>query len=230
MLVVCRFVQGFVAGPIIPLSQSLILQVGTAESRSRDLAIWSTIVIVAPVLGPIMGGYISYWYSWPWIFYINIPLGIFAATTVWLMMREKETPTEKTPTDIPGMLLLLLGVGSLQIFLDKGQQWDWFNSLAIRYLTVGAVLGFAYLIIRELWTKNPFLNLRLFRLPTFAISILCLMISYSIYFGTIVIVPLWLQESMGYDAIKAGLAVSALGIGPIFLSAQRRCSFGRSGI
>ncbi|HSX25696.1 MAG TPA: DHA2 family efflux MFS transporter permease subunit [Chlamydiales bacterium] len=217
MLVISRFIQGLVAGPIIPLSQSLIIEAGTPENRARDLAIWTTIIIVAPVLGPIMGGYISYWYGWPWIFYINIPIGIFCVFATWLIMRDRESETDQSHSDIPGIILLVIGVACLQILLDKGQQWDWWNSIRIRFLIIGAILGFTYLIIQELWSKTPFLNLRLFRIPSFALSIICLMVSYAIYFGTIVIVPLWLQEYMGYDAVNAGIAVSALGIGSLLL-------------
>lgn len=219
MLIVNRFIQGLVAGPVIPLSQSLIIKNGAPENRTRDMAFWALIVITAPVLGPLMGGYISYWYTWPWIFYINIPIGIFCCIGIWHIKKDQESPTENVPSDIPGILLLTIFVSCLQIFLDKGQQWDWFNSNTIRILFVGYIVAFVYLLIQELGSDAPFLKLRLFKIPSFTLSIICLAISYAIYFGTIVIVPLWLQEYMGYDAIWAGIAVSALGIGPILLSA-----------
>ncbi len=218
MLVISRFIQGLVAGPIIPLSQSLLIKTGDPEKKTRDLNIWSTIVIVAPVAGPILGGYLSYWYAWPWIFYINIPVGIFCAIAVRSLLWDRSSPVEKAPGDIPGIFLLVMFVSCFQIFLDKGQEWDWFNSLKIRWLMVGFIVAFIYLLIRELFTKHPFLKLSLFRIPSFTLSIICVMISYAIYFGTIVIVPFWLQQFMGYDAITAGLAVSTLGIAPVFLS------------
>jgi DHA2 family multidrug resistance protein len=218
MLVVSRFVQGLVGGPIVPLSQSLLIKNGTARTRSRDLAFWSMIIITAPVLGPISGGYISDWYHWPWIFYINIPVGLFAALIIYLILKKRDSEIEKIPGDIPGILLLAIGVGCLQIFLDKGQQWDWIRSPRICALIIGTIVAFTYLFIRELWEDRPLLNLRLFRIPSFFISIMCLIVSYAIYFGTIVLVPLWLQESMGYNAEWAGIAVSALGIGAVFLS------------
>lgn len=218
MIVICRFIQGFVSGPIIPLSQSLLIKYGTPQSRAKDLAIWAMITITAPVFGPILGGYISDWYSWPWIFYINIPVGIFCMASIWFILRKDETETEKIPIDLLGIILLCIGVACLQIFLDKGQQWDWWNSLRIRTLSIAAVISFIYLVIREKSYKNPFMNLALFKIPSYSLSLTCLIVSYGIYFGTIVIVPLWLQENMGYNAENAGIAVSALGIAPVLFS------------
>ncbi len=216
-LVLSRFIQGLVAGPVIPLSQSLIVTFATPQSRSRDIAIWTTIIIVAPVVGPILGGYISDWYFWTWIFYINIPIGILCALVLWLVMRKHEMGREKTPIDVAGVVLLSIGVACLQILLDKGQQWDWWNSYLIRALTIGSIVSFTFLAIREVWHKNPFLNVRLLSIPSYSVSIVCLIVSYAIYFGTIVIVPLWLQEYMNYHVEWAGVAVSAFGVPPIFL-------------
>jgi len=215
MLVISRFIQGLVAGPVIPLSQSLIVAFAAPHTRSRDIAIWSTIIIVAPVVGPILGGYISDWYFWTWIFYINIPIGLLCALVLWLIMRKHELGREKTPIDIPGLVLLTLGVTCLQILLDKGQEWDWWNSYRIRALAIGSFISFTFLAIQETWHKNPFLNVRLLSNASYAVSIICLMVSYGVYFGTIVIVPLWLQEYMNYHVEWAGIAVSALGIAPI---------------
>lgn len=218
MLVISRFIQGLVSGPIIPLGQSLIIKHGTLETRTRDLSIWSTIVITAPVLGPILGGYISYWYVWSWIFYINIPVGIFCVITLYAILWKRPQTTEKAPNDITGMILLAIGVSCLQILLDKGQQWDWQNSERIWMLSIGSIIAFTLLIIWELGHDYPFLNLRLFSIPSFSLSIICLAVSYGTYFGTIVLIPLWLQEYMGYTAEWAGFAVAPLGIGPILFS------------
>jgi DHA2 family multidrug resistance protein len=217
ILTISRFIQGLVAGPVIPLSQSLILTQGSQKSQSRDLSIWSTIVIAAPVLGPILGGYISDWYVWSWIFYINIPVGIFCAAVIWPILKGNETPTSSVPGDLPAIIWLVIGVSCLQVFLDKGQQWDWFNSGMIWFLICGTIIGFTYLIIREIGHRTPLIDLTLFRSPSFTLSIICLLVSYAIYFGTIVLVPLWLQEYMGYTAEWAGFAVCTLGIGPVFL-------------
>ena len=218
MLVVSRCIQGFVAGPIIPLSQSLLISTGTPTSRTRDLAIWTTIVVTAPVVGPVLGGYLSDWYSWTWIFYINIPVGVFCAVVIWSLMRRFETPIKKVASDVSGMIFLALGVLCLQVLLDKGQQWDWLNSSAIWILGIGTVVSFTLLIIRELWHETPLLDLRLFALPSFSVSIICLAVSYAIYFGTVVLIPLWLQQYMGYNAVWAGIAVCSIGIGPVLFS------------
>jgi DHA2 family multidrug resistance protein len=218
MIVVSRFLQGLVAGPLVPLSLSTLIKYGTEKTRTRDISIWSTIVIAAPVVGPVMGGWLSDWYSWPWIFYINIPIGIPCALVLWLLLRDKETPIVKVPSDIPGIILLALFVSSLQVILDKGQQWDWWRSELIWILAIITILSFTYLLIRERWTEHPLLDLSLFKIPTFLISVICLVFSYAVYFGSVVVVPLWLQEYMGYNAEWAGMAVCTLGIAPVLFT------------
>jgi len=218
MLVISRFVQGFVAGPMVPLSQSMIVSNAKPECRTRDLALWSTVVIVAPVLGPVLGGYISEWYSWPWIFYINIPIGLGSTLAIWLLSKHKQSAIQKAPFDIVGFFLLAAGVTCLQILLDKGQQWDWMNSNTIRVLLIVSIISFTLLIIYELLHETPFLELKLFKIPSYTLSIICLMVSYGVYFGSVVIVPLWLQEYMDYDATWAGIAVCSLGIAPAIFS------------
>lgn len=218
ILVINRFLQGLVAGPIVPLSQSLIVKYGTEESRARDLSLWSNIIVAAPVFGPILGGYLSDWYSWVWIFYINIPIGILSAATIWLILKDKESKTASIPIDVWGVFLLCIAVSCLQIFLDKGQQWDWWRSERIWALVIGTIVGFTFLFLRGLGAKNSLMPLRLFKIPSYTLSVIALIISYGMYFGTVVLVPLWLQQYMGYNAEWAGAAVCFLGIAPIFFS------------
>ena len=215
MFVINRFLQGVVSGPIMPLSNTLILKLGAPEEKHRNLAIWAAIVILAPVFGPIMGGYISEWHSWPWIFYINIPVGIFSAITIWVLKKEKETPKEKIATDWIGIALMTITVTCFQIFLDKGEQWDWFNSNLIIILITTTVVGTTYFIFWELSSPSPLLNLRLFKKRSFSLSILGITLGYAIYFGTVVTLPIWLQQYMGYTAEWAGLAVCFLGLPPL---------------
>jgi DHA2 family multidrug resistance protein len=218
MLVGSRFIQGLVAGPIVPLSQSLLHKYGSVETHARDLSIWATIVITAPVLGPVLGGYISDWYHWPWIFYINIPVGIFCIAAIGSIMKSRESKTERLSPDYTGLILLSIGVSCLQILLDKGQQWDWLYSKSIWILLIGTILGFTYFILWERIAKSPFIDLNLLKIPSFTLSLICLIFSYAMYFGSVVVVPLWLQEYMNYNATWAGIAVCSLGIAPLLLS------------
>jgi len=218
ILVSARFIQGLVAGPMLPLSQAILIKEAKPEHRARDLSVWSMTVITGPVLGPLLGGYISYWYNWSWIFYINIPIGIACFIVLWWLLRNRETEIETVKSDIPGILLVSIALTCLQIFLDKGQQWDWWNSSAIRASFITCIVTTVFFIIRELGTPYPFFQIRLLKIFSFSFAILLLFVTYGIYFGSIVIVPLWLQQFMGYDAIKAGIAVAPLGIGPLLLA------------
>ncbi|HSX37392.1 MAG TPA: DHA2 family efflux MFS transporter permease subunit [Chlamydiales bacterium] len=213
-----RFIQGLVAGPMLPLSQALLIKEAKPEHRARDLSIWSMTVITGPVLGPLFGGYIAYWYHWSWIFYINIPIGIGCFIVLWWLLRDRETEIETIKSDIFGIFLIVIAVTCFQIFLDKGQQWDWWNSSSIRAAFLTCIVMTVFFIIRELETPYPFFQIRLLKIFSFSFAILLLFVTYGIYFGSIVIIPLWLQEFMGYDAIKAGIAVAPLGIGPILLT------------
>ncbi len=218
MLVISRFFQGFVAGPLIPLSQTLIITTHPPEKKNAALALWSAIIITAPIFGPILGGWISYDYTWPWIFYINIPVGLISAFVIWTIMSKRETPIEKEPIDWVGLIFLILFVTCLQLLLDLGEQYNWFHSNGMRTLAVGSSLGFIFLIVWSLNTKKPLIELSLMKIMTFSLSILFIAISYGIYFGTVVLIPLWLQEYMGYTSIWAGLAVCPIGIAPLCFS------------
>lgn len=216
MLVISRFIQGFVAGPLIPLSQSLMLMSFPKEKKNLALAIWNMVAVVGPIAGPILGGYITYDYSWPWIFFINIPIGLFCTLAIRTVYKERETPTEVIRVDKVGILLLAFAVSALQILLDQGEQLDWWRSNLIWVLTIVSVISFTFLFIWEMTTKNPIMDLRMFKNRNFALGTAMTALSYMLLFGAIVISPLWLQEMMGYTAYLAGLAVSTMGIVPFF--------------
>ncbi|QVL56795.1 MAG: DHA2 family efflux MFS transporter permease subunit [Simkaniaceae bacterium] len=216
MLVVMRFIQGFVAGPLIPLSQSLMIMSFPKEKKNLALAIWNMVAVVGPIAGPILGGWITYNYSWPWIFFINIPIGIFCTLAIRSIYKERETTIEKIQIDKVGIILLAFAVSALQIILDQGQQLDWWRSNIIWILTVVSVVCFTFLFIWELNHKNPVIDFRMFKNRNFALGTAITALSYMLLFGTIVISPLWLQEMMGYTAYLAGLAVSTMGIIPFF--------------
>lgn len=217
-LVFFRIVQGAVAGSLIPLSQSLLLTYFPEERKGLALGFWSMVVVVAPVLGPVLGGWITDNYGWPWIFYINIPLGFLSAFLTWDILKGRDNEKERTPIDIVGLLFLIIGVGAFQVFLDKGQELDWFNSEVIISLAISAVV---FLTLFTAWSVNtdyPVVNFSFFRNRNFLISTLLSAIVYLVFFGTTVLIPLWLQTQQGYTAFKAGLAVMPIGILPIFIS------------
>lgn len=216
MLVVSRFAQGLVAGPLIPLSQSLLLQNYPKKQRNLALTLWSIIVVVAPVVGPILGGWITYDYSWPWIFYINVPIGFISAFLTLRLLKDRETEKVKSPVDWTGLILLAAGIGALQVLLDQGQQMDWFRNNFIRCLGVISVVSLIILVIWELTHKYPLIDLRLLKNRNYAIGTFVTAISYMVLFGAIVITPLWLQDYMGYTATWAGLAIAPMGIIPFF--------------
>ena len=216
MLVVMRFIQGVVAGPLIPLSQSLLLMSFPKEKKNLGLAIWNMVAVVGPIAGPILGGWITFDYSWPWIFYINVPVGILCVIVIWNIYKKRETEVKKCPVDWIGIGFLALGVSALQIMLDKGQQYDWWNSYTIRTLAIIAVVALLFLVIWVLHDKNPVIDLRLFKNRNFALGTGLTAIAYMTLFGSIVITPLWLQTTMGYTALLAGLATSTIGIAPFF--------------
>src|SRR5438876_3905052 len=147
LLIVFRVIQGAVAGPMIPLSQSLLLSSYPKKSAGTALAMWAMTTLVAPVVGPLLGGWITDNISWPWIFYINVPVGIASAVVVWLIYKDRETATCKLPIDGVGLGLLVVWVGAMQIVLDKGKDLDWFSSGQIVTLAIVAVICFAIFIV-----------------------------------------------------------------------------------
>ncbi|NHB97316.1 multidrug efflux MFS transporter permease subunit EmrB [Photorhabdus stackebrandtii] len=218
MLIFFRVIQGLVAGPLIPLSQSLLLNNYPPAKANMALALWSLTIIVAPIFGPILGGYISDNYHWGWIFFINVPVGIAIILIAMQTLKGRETQTEIKPIDTIGLMLLVIGVGCLQIMLDQGKELDWFNSTEIIILTVIAVIALICLTIWELTDDNPIIDLSLFKERNFTIGCLCLSLAYLLYFGTIVLLPQLLQEVFSYTATWAGLALAPVGLLPLIIS------------
>jgi DHA2 family multidrug resistance protein len=218
MLIVFRVIQGAVAGPMIPLSQSLLLSSYPKEKTGLALTIWSMTTLVAPVAGPLLGGWITDNISWPWIFYINIPIGLLAAGITWALYRHRETPTRKVPIDYVGLGLLIVWVGALQILLDKGNELDWFNSTQIVVLAVVSLVAFCFFLVWELTDKHPVVDLSLFRRRNFWSGTLALSVGYGVFFGNVVLLPLWLQQDMGYTATIAGMVLAPVGLLAILFS------------
>ncbi|MBI3563297.1 MAG: DHA2 family efflux MFS transporter permease subunit [Gammaproteobacteria bacterium] len=212
MLIFFRILQGAVAGPMIPLSQSLLLANYPNEKKGMALALWSMTVIVAPIFGPILGGWITDNISWPWVFYINIPVGFFSAFLTWQLLKDRESTITRSPIDGVGLVLLIVGVGCLQILLDKGNELGWFSSSFIVGLAVIATVTLSFFIAWELTAEHPVVDLQLFRKRNFAVGAITLSLAYLTFFGNVVVLPLWLQTQMDYTATWAGLAAAPIGL------------------
>jgi len=211
-LIAFRVLQGAVSGPMIPGSQALLINVFGPAKRNAALAIWSLTTLVAPIAGPLLGGYISDNYVWPWIFLINVPVGVFCALLCWNNLKSQETPTRKLPIDRVGLMLLFLWVGALQIMLDKGKDLDWFHSAFIVILLGITVIAFAAWLIWEITEKHPIVDLSLFKSRSFSLGTVALCLGYAVFFGNIVLMPLWLQSFVGYTATWAGLVSAPSGV------------------
>jgi len=166
----------------------------------------------------LLGGWITDNISWPWIFYINVPVGLGAALVAWRIYAKRETERVKTPIDSVGLGLLVLWVGALQVMLDKGKELGWFESSEIIGLGVVALVGFAVFVAWELTEEHPVVDLRLFARRNFWVGTLSLSLAYGLFFGNIVLLPMWLQQFMGYTATYAGFAMAPVGLLAILLS------------
>src|SRR5437870_3354813 len=218
LLIVFRVIQGAVAGPMIPLSQSLLLSSYPKKSAGTALAMWAITTLVAPVVGPLLGGWITDNISWPWIFYINIPVGLAAAAVTWMLYQKRETATAKLPIDGIGLGLLVVWVGALQIMLDKGKDLDWFHSGQIITLAIVAVVGLTLFVVWELTDRHPVVDLKLFARRNFWTSTVAMSLAYGTFFGNVVLLPLWLQQYMGYTATLAGMVLAPVGVLAILLT------------
>lgn len=218
LLIAARALQGFVAGPMIPLSQSLLLSSYPRVLAGTAMAMWGMTTLVAPVMGPLLGGWITDNIAWSWIFYINIPVGIVAAAAAWAIYRKRETVVRKLPIDGVGLALLVLWIGALQMMLDLGKEHDWFQSPLIVGLGVVAVVGFAFFLIWELTDAHPVVELRLFARRNFWAGTITTSVAYGLFFGNVVLLPLWLQQFMGYTATDAGMIMAPVGLMAIVFS------------
>ncbi|KAA8735281.1 DHA2 family efflux MFS transporter permease subunit [Acinetobacter qingfengensis] len=218
MLVICRIGQGFFGGPIMPLSQTLLMRIFPQDQHPKAMAIWSLTTVIGPILGPILGGTISDNWSWHWIFFINLPIGLLCAAGIWHFLRVAETQIAKLQIDVIGLTLLILWIGALQLMLDLGHEHDWFNSNLICGLAGFAIVGFITFCIWELTEENPVVDLRIFRHIGFSSAVFALAFGFAAFFGCIVIIPQWLQSNLSYTASWAGYVTATMGFGSILMS------------
>jgi DHA2 family multidrug resistance protein len=221
MLIFARVLQGIVGASMIPLSQALLVKCFPKEKAGMALGIWATTTVVAPVLGPVIGGWLTDNFSWRWVFYINVPFGFICAYLVYSLFGAPKPENNKEPVDMVGIILLILGVSTLQIMLDKGSELDWFSSPLICVLGLVSFLSLSSLIIWELGESHPVIDLRLFKLRNFAISSICLALGSFAFYIYVVIGPLWMQTQLGYTALSAGHVMAFTGLlalicGPLF--------------
>ncbi|MFV8192063.1 DHA2 family efflux MFS transporter permease subunit [Acinetobacter soli] len=218
LLVLCRIGQGLSGGPLMPLSQALLMRIFPKEQHAQAMGLWAMTTVLGPILGPILGGVISDNLSWHWIFFINIPVGIICVMATLRLLRVAETDTMKLRIDRIGLFLLVLWIGALQLMLDLGHEHDWFSSSLIVSFGVIAVLGFILFLIWEMTDQQPVVNLRVFRHRGFTVSVLALAFGFGAFFGSIVLIPQWLQMDLGYTATWAGYLTATMGIGSITMS------------
>src|ERR1700761_8115512 len=218
MLILFRAIQGAVAGPMYPITQSLLISIYPPAKRGMALALLAMVTVVAPIAGPILGGWITDNYSWPWIFFINVPIGIFASMVVGNQMKGRVDVTSRPKIDYVGLITLVLGVGALQIVLDKGNDEDWFASTFIIVTSIVSAISIAVFLIWELTDKEPIVNLRLLRHHNFRTGTIALVLAYAAFFAIGLLIPQWLQRNVGYTSTWAGFASAPLGILPVILT------------
>ena len=217
-LVLFRVLQGLAGGPLMPLSQILLLRIFPKEKAGIGLAIWAMTTTTAPILGPILGGTISDNWTWPWIFFINLPVVAICAFGVSTLLTPFETKRAKARIDVIGLVLLVVSVGAFQIMLDTGREHDWFGSVWIVGLAVVAAICFAAFVIWELTDANPVVNLRIFRFRGFTFATMAISLGFGAFFAQVVLTPLWLQQVAGYTATQTGFIVAWLGVFAVLLS------------
>jgi DHA2 family multidrug resistance protein len=219
-LIVARILQGIGGGALVPISQAVLLESFPPEKRGLAMATFGMGVVVAPILGPTLGGWITDNYSWRWIFYINVPVGVFAVLMAQAFVEDPPyiKNAKVGAIDFSGFGLLAVWLGSMQIILDKGQQEDWFSSPWIRWFAVLSVLCFAGFVVRELRTDHPIVNLHVLKNRNFAAGVIMMTVLAGVLYGTTAALPIFLQTMMGYSALQSGLTLSPRGIGAFVMN------------
>ncbi|TCM68692.1 DHA2 family multidrug resistance protein [Acinetobacter calcoaceticus] len=217
-LLAFRILQGVVSGPIVPLSQALLVAIFPPNKRTLALSMWAMTNMAGPVAGPVLGGWLTDAYSWPWIFYVNLPIGLLVVVVTGIMLKGRDTGTTKLPIDTRGLILLALAIGTLQLTLDRGRILDWFSSPFIITTSIICVISFILFVIWEMGDKHPIVDLSLFKYRNFTIGTIAVAVGFGLYFAALVLIPLWLQVDMSYTATWAGLATAPMGIFGILLA------------
>src|SRR3954463_6247213 len=214
ILIIFRVIQGACGGGLQPLSQAILLESFPPEKRGQAMAFWALGIVVAPMLGPVLGGWLTDNYSWRWVFYINVPIGVLAILLTQAFVWDPPyLRRERTGIDYWGIGLLTVGMGCLQVMLDKGQEEDWFSSHFILVLAVLAVIGLGGLVIRELRAEHPVIDLSVFRYRTYSAGVFLMTVLGFVLYGSMLLLPIFLQTLLGYPALNAGIAMAPRGLG-----------------
>ena len=218
-LVIFRIIQGLTGGALQPLSQAVLLESFKPEERGKAMGFWGLGIVVAPILGPVFGGWVTENYDWRWVFYINLPVG---AMSIFMIQRYVFDPSylrkESKGIDYWGMGLLVLGIGALQFVLDKGQTEDWFESNLITTLAILSAVSLAALIYYELFgTREPIVDLRVFKNGTYATGVFLMTVVGFVLYGSMVLLPVMLQTLFGYSSLEAGKAMAPRGVGSLIM-------------
>ena len=215
-LIFFRILQGITGGGMVPLAQSTMLESFAPEKHGQAMAAYSIGILLAPIIGPTLGGWITDSYTWRWIFFINVPVGVLSIILMGAFVWDP--PYLKRPKggiDFPGIFLLALGFGSLQIVLDTGQKNDWFGATSIRVYATLCVIGLVGMVIRELTARHPIVDLRALKNRTFAAGVFLMTVVGFVLYGSLLLLPIYLQTLLNYPALNSGLALSPRGIGAL---------------
>ena len=218
-LIVFRIIQGATGGVMQPLSQAVLLEAFPPKDRGKAMGFWGLGIVVAPILGPVLGGWLTDTYSWRWVFYINIPVGMasLVMTQLYIFDPPYLRAQGKRSVDYWGIGMLAVGIGALQYVLDKGQQDDWFESNMILFLAILSAVCIIALIVHQLTTEEPIVDLRVFKVRSYAVGVFLMTIVGFVMYGSMVLLPIMLQTLMGYPPLQAGIALAPRGIGSFFM-------------
>jgi len=217
-LIAFRVIQGATGGALQPLSQAVMLEAFPPKDRGKAMAFWGLGIVVAPMLGPVIGGWLTDNWSWRWVFYINLPVGLASIIMTRLFIFDPPyIKRGRGGIDYWGIGMLALGVGALQVVLDKGQEEDWFASHWVAALAVVSVLGLVAFIVRELTTSHPVVNLRVFKSRTYSAGVFLMTVLGFVLYGSLLLLPIFLQTLLGYPALDAGFAMAPRGLGSFLM-------------
>src|SRR5215212_950650 len=209
LLVMFRLMQGATGGAMQPLSQAVLLEAFPPAERGKAMGFWGLGIVVAPILGPVLGGWLTDTYSWRWVFYINLPVGITSLIMTQLYIFDPPyMKRESNRIDYWGIGLLAVGIGTLQLLLDKGQEEDWFASHFMTLLAVTSVAAIIVFLVHEWRTADPVVDLRVFKIRTYSTGVFLMTTLGFVLYGSLVLLPILLQTLLGYPSLQAGIAMA----------------------